>query len=51
MLEVAKIEFAKEIKDRDAKFDLLNEDLKNHVNIVYIKNILLNFLTSSKFDV
>jgi len=50
-IENLKTQLSKETKERDLKIDFLNNELKKNVNLEYIRNIIINFLTNKDFTV
>lgn len=42
----AKVEHAKQVKERDIKIEFMQQEMKKNVNILYIKNILIKFFNS-----
>lgn len=50
-IQQLKAQHIKEIQEKDSKIDSLQNELKNHANINYIRTVLINFLTNPDFSV
>jgi len=50
-IENLKTQLSKETKERDLQIDFLHKELKKNVNLEYIRNILINFLTNKDYTV
>lgn len=50
-IENLKTQLSKETKERDLQIDFLHKELKKNVNLEYIRNILINFLTNKEYTV
>jgi len=50
-IENLRAQLSKETKERDLQIDFLNKELKKNVNLEYIRNIIINFLTNKDFTV